>query len=534
MQFTKSTVALQAFSVIFLLASCAINDKKITSFVAPRASNAPVEGAALKASVDPVRQVSKLWGKSGELWMSGSRLPDFSYAGYHNGESAIPVYPQTANIKSFGAKGDNFTDDTQAFKDAIASTQSGAILIPAGNYKITDFIYLRKSGVVLRGEGPQKTHLIFSKSLYEIAPKGSATTTGKITTTYAFDYAFLTLDGNMGKRSLAAIRSNSRRGDNEIELSNAKGIVVGQTIQIRVTEDTDQTLKTFLYTGDPGDIVNGKNLETKMIVKVEKISGNMVTIDRPLRFDTRSSWKPDVLAFEPTITESGIEDLSVDFPDLPYPGHFNEQGFNAIELRGAAHCWVKNVKIHNSDMGVLFAADSNFNTVDGVTISAYAGRGKLKGHHAFQLKRSQDNLIKNFDIQASFEHDLSVEHASGNVYADGRGEDLSFDHHRDTPYENLYTNLHVGLGQRIWISGGGAGLGRHSAAWETFWNIRADKAFDLPEGSYAPAMINLIGLNTNKVPLPGNPHIWFEAPSPVNIYPDNIWRAQLEKRMAKR
>jgi hypothetical protein len=496
---------------------------------APLSSIAQPEQALGPASAP----LSDLWGATGERWLPTGRLPDFSFAGYHRGEGAMPIYPQTASVRDFGARGDGASDDTQAFKDAIAATKQGAIFIPAGRYKITDFIYLRKSGLVLRGAGPDKTVLLFPKSLNEILPKASHTSSGQATVAYSFDYGFLTLEGKPGSRVLANITSDGKRGDSAIALDSTKGIVPGQSIQIRLQEDAQHSLKTYLYAGDPGDIRNGKKLDTKMVVKVLGVSGNTVTIDRPLRFATRKGWMPQVLAFEPDVTESGIEDLRMEFPDVPYLGHFKEPGFNAIELRGVAHCWVRNVQLHNADMGVLLAGDANFNTIDGVTISAYANRGALDGHHAFQAKHSQDNVISHFDIKARFVHDLSVEHASGNVYADGKGADLSFDHHKDSPYENLYTNLNAGAGKRIWISGGGDGLGRHAAAWATFWNIAADKPFILPPAGFSPALVNLVALDTAAASVKQNGGPWIESIPPSRISPQNIWRAQLKRRLAR-
>ena len=52
------------------------------------------------------QEYSELWGATGEKWSSTSRLPDFSFAGYHSGEKPISTIPPTANVKSYGAKGD--------------------------------------------------------------------------------------------------------------------------------------------------------------------------------------------------------------------------------------------------------------------------------------------------------------------------------------------------------------------------------------------------------------------------------------------
>jgi hypothetical protein len=69
---------------------------------------------------------SALWGAQGEKWTADGRLPDFSRAGYHEGEVPIPTVPQATNVKDFGAKGDGVTDDTKAFNAAIAATTRGA------------------------------------------------------------------------------------------------------------------------------------------------------------------------------------------------------------------------------------------------------------------------------------------------------------------------------------------------------------------------------------------------------------------------
>src|SRR5678815_3198660 len=224
-------------------------------------------------------------------------------------------------------------------------------------------------------------------------------------------------------------------------------------------------------------------------------------IDRPLRFETRAEWQPEIRSFRPTVTESGVEKIGFAFPNMQYRGHFKENGANALELRQVHNCWIRDVAIHNGDFGVNIVACRN--TVDGVTFTADKGRGfpdggvsECTGHHAFQCKHAEDNLIMHFDLRASYVHDLSVEHASGNVYAAGRGADVNFDHHKDTPYENLYSDIDCGRGTRVWRCGGGASLGRQCAGWGTFWNIRTAQPIAPPPNGWGAPNMNFVGLNT--------------------------------------
>ena len=65
------------------------------------------------------------------------------------------------NIKDFGALGDGIADDSQALLNAINAIDKGAVFIPAGRYKITKIIEVKKGNIVIRGEGQNKTTLIF-------------------------------------------------------------------------------------------------------------------------------------------------------------------------------------------------------------------------------------------------------------------------------------------------------------------------------------------------------------------------------------
>ncbi len=470
------------------------------------------------AAATPTPQRSPLWGERGERWQENGRLPDFSHAGYHRGDVPLPDVPQAASVKDFGAVGDGVTDDTAAINAAIAATARGAVYLPPGRYKITDYLRIEKSHVVLRGAGPDRSVLWFPRGLDEVHPRQGRTSTGSPASGYSFDGAFVQIRGDYQAKPLARITSASRRGDRAVDVDSAAALSVGQPLLVTLSEAPDHSLKTHLYTDDPGDIRKGKMLDTRQLLTVVRIEGARVTFDRPLRFDTRAAWKPQLRSFRPTVTESGIEHLGFAFPGLQYRGHFKENGANAIELRQVFHCWVRNVAIHNGDLGINVVACRN--TVDGVVFTADAARdfrdggvADCTGHHAIQIKNGEDNLVTRFDLRTSYIHDLSVEHASGNVFASGRGVDLNFDHHKDTPYENLFTDIDCGRGTRVWRCGGGASLGRQSAGWETFWNIRAAKPIAPPPNGWGPATMNFVGL------------------SPAQFAPQDLYVAQRERRL---
>lgn len=106
--------------------------------------------------------VSDLWGQNGERWTPASRLPDFSLAGYHNGETP-PQVPHGVSVKDFGARGDGVTDDSPAFLAALDKVSDGAIEVPPGRYVITRILEINHHGVVLRGAGPIRRFCTFQK-----------------------------------------------------------------------------------------------------------------------------------------------------------------------------------------------------------------------------------------------------------------------------------------------------------------------------------------------------------------------------------
>jgi len=480
------------------------------------------------------QQYSELWGKNGETW-NRERLPDFSFAGYHQGEEAIPHVDTVVNVKDFGAKGNGVINDTEAFKRAIDAAENGAVYIPNGTYRITEQLVIHKSNVVLQGESRDKTILYFPWFLNDIMPNWGSTTEGRPTSNFSWSGGFIKIEGNYNSKEITKVIQPLKRGSMTIVVESGAKLNIGQLISVRVDDTGDHSLLDHLYSGDPGSTDRiGRHPHVSQTVKIKDIKGTKITLDRPLRFDLNLDWSPTILSFEPETKESGIENLTFLFPNIPYEGHFTELGHNAIEFNQAFYCWARNIRINNSDSGIYFSGQ--FCTVEGVVIESERKQSggdympEATGHHGIYIY-DNDNIFSNFVYKTKFIHDISVSHCSGNVIEDGSGADLNLDHHKRNPFANLFTNIDLGDGRRMFRSSGGRNLGRHSAAWETFWNIQAIRPLPSWSDGWGPDMMNFVGVNSRDKMDISPDGKWFEPIDPQEIYPQNIHKAQLKLRL---
>lgn len=463
---------------------------------------------------------SALWGQGGECWTAASRLPDFSQAGYRRGASAIPDLPVRASVKDFGAVGDGVTDDSSAFLTAFQTVAAGAILVPAGRYKITKQLKFSRSGVVLRGAGRDLTTLFFPVPLTTAVGSGSTYAPGG---SWSWSGGFLSFEGNNRESPLANIVLPSARGSNVLTVDSTSKLQAGQNVRV-VQTDTDGSLGKRLHADQAAatsDLIGHRLIDFPAII--QSVNGNQVQLNRPLRIDVNVNWSPQLHSDDPTVTEVGVEDLALEFPVVPYAGHHVEPGYNGIQFLQIQHAWARRLAIKNADSGVFLSQRSCFITVEDILFSAVPGRvvAGISGHHGLlAADLSQDNLFSGFRFDNLFLHDLSLTSmAAGNVFRQGQGLDLVFDHHRKAPYENLFSDIHVGLGTRLWTNGGDTDAGPPSGARETFWKIRTNTPQSLPPWAIQANVVGMYAQANAAVSSTGN---WVETMDPVQLSPSEL------------
>lgn len=484
----------------------------------------PNDGRA--ASLPPAPPgTSELWGAAGERWNPAGRLPDFSHAGYHAGETPLPEVAVAVDVRDFGARGDGLQDDSEAFLQALDHVTTGAIFIPPGRYKITRVLELRKSGVVLRGAGRDVTVLFFPLPLVEVLGKGRDGGPHG----WSWSGGWIWAKGGIEPTpTLATVVAPAARGDRVLELSTTSGIRPGQRVHLRETEN-DGSLTLHLHAGQPlfgrCAVDRPGMVLIDWSVQVERIEGRKVILDRPLRVDVRLEWRPEIRLYQPQLTEIGVEHLTIEFPETDYAGHHREPGYNGIFFESVDNSWVRDVAVINFDSALHFWY-SRYSTAQDLLLT---GRG---GHYGINLGGTQDCLATRFNIKNVSQHDLSTSNlGNGSVFSRGQGEDVNFDHHRGAAYDNLFSDIHVGRSwntRRLWKCSE-TKSGHYTAARETFWNVRPRVS-----GRWLPLwpQLNVIG-RMGKTP----PNVarlidaWVEPVA--NLTPRDLHSAQLAHRLGR-
>lgn len=488
-------------------------------------------GGGTDALPDKSANASELWGDEGERWSATGPLPDFSYAGYRRGDEPIPEVPVAANVADFGAVGDGVADDSQAFLDAIASVDRGAVFVPAGRYRLTKVLRLERSGVVLRGEERDTTVLFFPEPLYDVVgvgPQLSPYGPYGWSWTGGFIWAQARESVVAEETVLTSVRRRARRGDESVVVESSRGIEPGDWVRL-VQYESDGSLSLHLHDGHPLDgrcLIDKPDFKTiDWAVRVTEVNGDEVHFGRPLRVDVRPEWKAELRAYRSTLEEVGVEHLTVEFPETEYNGHHKEPGYNGILFDHVFNGWVRDVAVVNFDAGIHFWY-SLHTTGDGILLTGRAG------HYGLNMGGCQDCLMTRFVLENSSVHDLSTSNlGNGSVFSRGRGPNINFDHHRGAAYSNLYSDIHVGEAgktRRIWECSG-TKTGHDTAARETFWNL-SPRVIDrrLP---HWPA-VNIIGAlrQTSRGPI-GLNGAWIE---PVReLRPEDLHAAQLSRRLGR-
>ncbi|WP_405671641.1 glycosyl hydrolase family 28-related protein [Streptomyces sp. NBC_01530] len=520
-------------------------------------------------------QVPALWREFTRTPFTHPQIPYVGRAGYRGGTARFPRRPVSAavadvrDVRDYGAVADGTTDSAPAINRAIAAAGragGGTVTIPPGTFRIDDVIRVGHDNVVLRGAGSSRTTLYATKNLTELigvygsryggtksswswaggliwlAPK--ARWDSLVTAIRAQTWPFEGWTGNKRDewKTLTAVEP-ARQGSWTVRVANPAPLRPGTVVLLRLSDDPAHTLLQHMAGGGPGPAAYYWEDKSKLLsyvpyewpVRIARVRGRAVTLERPLPLDLRPEWSPQFTTHVRELTGSAVEGLTLRMIPTPQSPHLLDKGYNGVVLQCAYDCWVDDVTVRDVDNGFGLVAASS------CTLRRTRVGGRGEHHPYFCREGSHDNLIEDFAIEQRTVpapadtqlHGINVEGLSSyNVWSRGDMRMGTFDSHRGLPFANVRTDITVDNNGR---HGGDASAGPLFGARFTHWNIRVTngraglvKLDGLAPYSATVGVDEVTEFDQTDVPdFPGDLHSRLELyPTTDTVRPRNLYEAQ--------
>lgn len=281
----------------------------------------------------------------------GNRIPDFSYSGYEASNRPIPE----AGIKIIVAQKDgDATSRIQSAIDYIASLQKdetklkGAVLLEPGVYEISGTIYLRDSGIVLRGSGTGENGTVLlgtgvsRKPIIHILGKHDKA---------VIDSPQLSNDFiPLGAQTLQ-IQNNSLQTGEEIEI--IKPIQQSWLDEIEMNE----------FGGETGWIGwKPRDWKFRWDREIIQKTGNQVELSAPLTMSlepAEDEIKVIKYSWPGRIQHAGVENLSIHSTYNKENLKDEQHRWIGIAIENAKNCWVRQVNFKHLAGGAVHVLNSS-------------------------------------------------------------------------------------------------------------------------------------------------------------------------------
>lgn len=406
-----------------------------------------------------------------------NRVPDYSNAGYKGGGVKLPemVVAETVNpvqgdcrllIQSAIDRVSALAPDANGFR--------GAVLLKKGLYLIEGSIYIRASGVVLRGEGNGVDGTVLNATQKAqhtlIILQGSGSGYGEVAGTKA-----------------RITQNYVATGATSFEVATGHTFTVGDKVVIQRTPN--DAWITLLDMAQYGWTASG--YKTTFERRITAVNGNTISIDIPvmdpmeMQYGGGEVFKSNITG---RIAESGIENMRL---ESDFEGDSDElHGWNGIQFNRAENCWVKDVVVKYFGYAAVSLSNmSRFNTVQDCAMidpkSVTTGGRK----YSFNLEGNATSNLFQRCITWGGRHDyVSGSKVPGpNVFLDCVSENTKADigpHHRWATGQ-LYDNVYGGqirVQNREDMGSGHGWAGAQIMFWNCF-SSKSDIKVESPAGS---------------------------------------------------
>ena len=331
-------------------------------------------------------------------------LPETARARWARAGLGAPAtnYATVVNVRDYGAKGDGATDDAAAISSAVSKAPAGSVVyLPAGTYRLLSTLSL-KSDMILRGDGPALTSLIF---------EGSGTANRCI--------AIIRWDSEQPADTVA-VTDGMALGSTRVTVASVSGFQPGDIIEIDEDNDPAWGWTEAWQLRLPGQM--------NRVLAVD-VPGKVLTLDRHLRHAFTTARNPRVHRLV-TRSNIGIENLFIRRKDAVV-------GYT-VEMKYAVRCWIKNVESYMTYKShVWMERGFECEVRQSYFHDAFSFGGGGEGYGVGCGKRTSDCLVED-NIFQHLRHAMIVGiGASGNVYGYNYSTDRALDPVSGTPQADI-------------------------------------------------------------------------------------------------
>jgi len=402
----------------------------------------------------------------------GNTIPDFSAVGYRRSDKDLPEVPVVKTISPVA--GGSSQQVIQAAIDEVSKKPlvngfRGAILFKKGTYQIPGTVYVKASGIVLRGEGDGLTGGTKwvatgkgQRTLLEISGSGSrsevAATKVKITDDFvpvgAFSFNISSTSGYKTGDNILITRTGTNAWIRDLKMDRIEG-----------ASESEQWMASQY------------NLYYERIIT--KVEGNRIYIDNPIVMEMEDKYGRGYISkysYAGRISDVGVEAI---YFESEYAHDTDENhGWVAVKFSAIENAWARNITSRYFGYSCVFlSGNSKYVTVkDSKCLEA---KSKIKGSRRYSFNiagRAQLNLVTGcYTTEGRHDYVTGGKTAGPNVFHNCTSVYTHNDigpHQRwatGTLYDNVKTDGVINVQQRR--SGGHGWTG----VTQVLWNCTAAK-----------------------------------------------------------
>ncbi len=392
---------------------------------------------------------AKIWQEYEKAYKRDKTTPllDFSFAGYHHGESEVPVVEHKVfNVLDFGAIANDHISDREALLKAIDAAEangSGVIYFPKGRYLFNtkedpcDPINIENNNIVLRGDGAG----VNGTEIYMAEPFRAPNPIEKWTSPI-----LITFNGKSFANPISTVVKDSPKGTFSVELDQARSLRVGDWICLRLSNNSEEVIARELAPHSSKDSWTNLVYIGSQVYdyhKVASVKGNKVTFKEPLMREVRADENWYVQTF-PHLKECGVEDIA-------FVGNFKEKfvhhkddihdgGWKLIKFDGVVNSWLRRCRFTDVSAAMIVKGSANVSVYDCVVT------GNV-GHHSIHSDGSSRVFLGGIHDMPAQWHSVGVtKHTMGTVmWRNITDANSCFECHASQPRASLIDHCESGF-----------------------------------------------------------------------------------------